>query len=117
MCRVEAYASHSYGGGGPGQAVINRYAYAVNCYNAEGGLHWQTPHGQYTGGGVGIHRQDCGTQQDIWIDTAYNDASNHFIKCLANYNGQEARGEENDHIDSGIVSVSSSTCTYYFPCA
>ncbi|KAI4624399.1 hypothetical protein J4E83_004073 [Alternaria metachromatica] len=118
-CKVEAEASHSYGGGGPGQVPVDITGGGIYCYDVNDNQVYANGDANvnnFNGATNTVSGADCHTQGDVTFHTAYNTASNHFEICTITYNGADTEGVVTSNIDSGTVSVSTSYCTIYIPC-
>jgi hypothetical protein len=119
-CKVEASASHTYGGAGLGQPnPVDILGGGLSCYdinnnNVYSNLYADTT--SFQGNTNTISAADCHTKGDVTIRTAFNSASNTFTVCKITYNGADTEGVVTNDIDSNYVSVSSTKCTIYIPC-
>ncbi|KAI4938762.1 uncharacterized protein J4E92_000043 [Alternaria infectoria] len=108
-----------YGGGGPGQAIINTTSGALICYDVNNEkiyVNTDADTTNFQGNTNTISAADCHTLGDVTFRTSFNSASNYFQICTITYNGVDTEGVVTTDIDSGTVSVSSTYCTIYIPC-
>ncbi|OBT44173.1 hypothetical protein VE00_04786 [Pseudogymnoascus sp. WSF 3629] len=107
-CKISDQASHSYGGGGPGQGNINNYGFGVNTYDASGKLaysNWLTNSGA---GYTTVSKSNWKGPYDFTVFTSYDLAGSSFTTCKYQYpsGGTWYDGSISNHISSGTVSVS-----------
>lgn len=118
-CKVEAEASHTYGGGSYYQQPVDITGGGIYCYDVNDSQVYANGDANvdnFNGATNTVSGADCHTLGDVTFHTAYNSASNHFEICTITYNGADTLGVVTSSIDSGTVTVSSSYCTIYIPC-
>ncbi|KAH7401018.1 hypothetical protein DE146DRAFT_781933 [Phaeosphaeria sp. MPI-PUGE-AT-0046c] len=118
-CKVQAKATHQYGGGSPYQAIIDNVSKgSVTCYDKDDKEVFSRPRTAEAFGGdtTTVTAAECRTLGDVTLKTSFNSASNNFVTCTATYNGVDTNGVTATDIDTNIVSTSTAFCYIYIPC-
>ncbi|KAI4674872.1 uncharacterized protein J4E84_010313 [Alternaria hordeiaustralica] len=105
-CKVEAQASHTYGGGSYYQTPVDITSGTLYCYDVNNDMVYYDHDADvenFNGATSTVSAGDCHTLGDVTFHTAYNSASNHFEICSVNYNGADTQGVVTSSIDPGPV--------------
>lgn len=118
-CLIYAWAVHSVGGGGPGQAPLYQIETGIETFGADSKLVFDAKGIDLTG----MKEQDNVIDQDDWkglgdvtVRTAYDAIGSVFTSCEFNYGGTWYDGTIKNDIDSNYVSEMNSDCTIYLSC-
>lgn len=114
-CKISYQGAHSYGGGGPGQAVINNYGFGINTYDASGNFVYSSR--KLTGSGpTTVSKSNWKGNYDFTVTTTYDFQGDHFTACKYQYGASLYDGTISGHIDHNYVSVTYSYCEIYLAC-
>jgi hypothetical protein len=119
MCKIQASASHSYGGGGVGQPPIDNVSKgSVRCFNAKGDevTSKDRKANPFDSDKTTLTAAECHLKADVTMHTTFNSASNGFVDCTATSGGKVIPGKKSTDITTNIVSVSKAFCTVHVPC-
>jgi hypothetical protein len=97
MCKVEAQAHHSIGGGSTTQAPPDVVTGALICYDSTDKMVWTSMKVivMETDGAVAtVSAADCRTHGDVSVATALDSGANHYTECRFTYNGVVTEGKK-----------------------
>lgn len=115
FCKISYKAGHSYGGGGPGQAVINIYGFGINTYDSSGNFVYASP--KLKGyGSTTVSKSDWKGNYDFTVTTSYDFQGDTFTSCKYQYGASLYDGTISGHTDHNYVSVTHSYCEIYLSC-
>ncbi|KFY77100.1 hypothetical protein V499_03436 [Pseudogymnoascus sp. VKM F-103] len=84
FCKISYEGGHSYGGGGPGQAVINIYGFGINTYDSSGNFVYASP--KLKGyGSTTVSKSDWKGNYDFTVSTSYDFQGDTFTSCKYQY--------------------------------
>ncbi|KFZ23587.1 hypothetical protein V502_01936 [Pseudogymnoascus sp. VKM F-4520 (FW-2644)] len=103
-CKISYEGGHSYGGGGPGQAVINIYGFGINTYDASGNFVYSS--GKLTGSGpTTVSKSNWKGNYDFTVTTTYDFQGDRFTACKYQYGASLYDGTISGHTDHNYVSL------------
>lgn len=110
-------AGHSFGGGGPGQAVVDEYTFGIDVLNSAGAVVFSYEFENSLGDiDYTVSASDWDGPAPFSVKTGYDSAGSVFTFCEFTYEGDTVNGTITNSIVEGTVPLQSSNCDIKLAC-